>query len=127
MLLSYFQNTDVSMTKERYFEMCELLGNEVVESEIPVDVSDFPHEIQICFHIYGLLTDMWEPMSGSYLGKDFGPVFDYFRLYSVPPTEHLYSIGVLKSIDKIRVDIIAAKVKAANPAPSASPKQPKMR
>ena len=30
------------MTKEQYFEMCEALGNEPAESEIPIEFDDFP-------------------------------------------------------------------------------------
>lgn len=101
------------MTKETYFEMCEMLGNEIIESEIPVEVSDFPHEIQTYFHIYGLLADVWEPMSGSYLGKDFGPIFEYFRLYDITGEEQLYSISTIKTIDRVRSGIISKKQAAA--------------
>ena len=30
------------MTRERYFKMCEQLGQEPKEEEIPLDASDFP-------------------------------------------------------------------------------------
>ena len=30
------------MTKEAYFEMCEMLGSEPLESEIPLELDDFP-------------------------------------------------------------------------------------
>ena len=46
MFVSYMQNGSVKMTKEMYFEMCEALGNDPVESEIPVELDDFPLEIQ---------------------------------------------------------------------------------
>ena len=101
------------MSKDNYFEMCELLGNEIIESEIPVEISDFPTEIQTCFNIYGLLSDVWEPMSGSYLGKDFGPIFEYFKLYSIVEAEQLYVVSVIKNIDRIRASMIASKQKAS--------------
>lgn len=110
------------MTKDTYYEMCELLGNEVVESEIPVDLSDFPTEIQTCFHIYGLLSDIWEPMSGSYLGKDFANIFEYFRLYGIEPCEQLFAISVIKSIDGARSSVISQKQKAKQAAAANSNK-----
>ena len=34
-------NTDTGMTRDRYLEMCEQMGNEPVEEEIPPDTEDF--------------------------------------------------------------------------------------
>ena len=35
-------NTDTGMTRERYLEMCEQIGNEPIQEEIPPDIEDFP-------------------------------------------------------------------------------------
>ena len=47
------------MTKDTYFEMCELLGNTPIASEIPVDFDDFPLEVQQSFTVYRMLRDDW--------------------------------------------------------------------
>lgn len=67
------------MTKEQYFEMCEMLCSEPVEDEIPIEIADLPFEAQIAYSLYVSLNDNWEGMSGSYLGKQLqgiGEVMD---------------------------------------------------
>ena len=44
------------MTKEQYFEMCEMLGSQPVDSEIPVELDDFPVEVQQAFLVYKQLS-----------------------------------------------------------------------
>ena len=43
------------MTKAQYFEMCEMLGNELVEADIPVELEDMYDEVQEAFSVYGML------------------------------------------------------------------------
>jgi hypothetical protein len=47
------------MTKDMYFEMCDQMGQEPVESEIPLDLNDFPDIVQAAFTIYSILSDQW--------------------------------------------------------------------
>jgi hypothetical protein len=100
------------MTKEQYFEMCEMLGSEPDESEIPVDMEDFPDEVQQSFQIYYLLRDVWEGMSGTYMGKDFSTVFDFFRLYHIDTRDQLLTMGFIRQIDSVRSEIFHEKQKA---------------
>lgn len=100
------------MTKEQYFEMCEMMGTEPVESEIPVEQSDFPDEVQQAFQIYYLLRDVWEGMSGTYMGKDYSTIFDFFRLYDIDPSDQLLTMGFVRQIDSVRSEIFAEKQKA---------------
>jgi hypothetical protein len=116
MLDSYYQNRDASMTREAYFEMCEMLGSEPVESEIPVEFEDFPETVQQCFAIYSLLTDVWDTMGGNYLGKDYNIVFDLFRVYEVDAEQHLFCLNILQQMDASRSKLISDKIKAKNPA-----------
>ena len=90
------------MTKEMYFEMCEALGTEPVESEIPVDADDLPLEVQEILEIYKLLKDEWEPMSGSYLGKNFLGILEIFDIFEVPKSDRKLYLNILYSIDTIR-------------------------
>ena len=59
------------MTRDQYLMMCEQLGNEPVEEEIPVDFDDFPTIVQEALNIFSILPDNWEGMSGTYMGKDY--------------------------------------------------------
>jgi hypothetical protein len=99
------------MTKEQYFEMCEMLGTEPDESQIPVDMEDFPDEVQQSFQIYYLLRDVWEGMSGTYMGKDFSTIFEFFRLYDIDPQDQLLTLGFIRQIDSVRSEIFSEKQK----------------
>ena len=59
------------MTKEQYLMMCEQLGNEPLEEEIPVDFEDFPYVIQEAIQIFIILPDVYEGLSGTYMGKNY--------------------------------------------------------
>lgn len=105
------------MTKETYFEMCEMLGSEPLEDEIPLELDDFPDLVQQAFVIYGMLSDIWEGMSGSYLGKDYSLLFDLYDLYGIDTrSEKLLVTDFIKQIDSVRASILHEKQKASKPA-----------
>ena len=58
------------MTRDTYFEMCEALGTEPVEEEIPVEFEDFCLDVQEALSIYQKLRDEWDYMGGNYIGKN---------------------------------------------------------
>jgi len=71
------------MTKEQYFDMCEMLQTEPIDSEIPIEISDLPYEAQIAYSIYITLNDSWESMSGAYLGKQLQGINDVMDIMEV--------------------------------------------
>ncbi len=99
------------MTKEGYFEMCEALGTAPVEEQIPVELSDFPPEIQSAFEIYQVLQDMWEPMSGAYIGKNMNGISDLMQIYQVPQDEKRFVLELIALIDVERSSQIDLKRK----------------
>lgn len=104
------------MTKEHYFEMCEALGSEPVESEIPVDMEDFPEEVQQAFQIYYLLKDIWDTMGGNYLGKDTSVLFQFFDLYDIEKPNRLLIVGLIQQMDYARSKLISQKQKSKEPS-----------
>jgi hypothetical protein len=102
MLISFMQNSQVKMTKQAYFEMCEALGNEPVESEIPVELEDFPAEVQEILEIYRILKDDWDTMNGNYLGKHLTGILDIFDIFEVHKADRKLYIQILNMIDAIR-------------------------
>lgn len=100
------------MTKEQYFEMCEMMGSTPIEEEIPVDINDFELEVQIALEIYNMLPDIWEGMSGSYLGKNFAAIESIFNSFEIPKDDRLVYLKVLSLIDNIRASDISKKQKA---------------
>jgi hypothetical protein len=103
------------MTKEMYFEMCEALGNEPVESEIPVDFEDFPLEVQQAFSVYRMLRDEWDTMNGLYLGKSLIGIKDILEATEVEPDEHKLITMLVRMIDSVRADEINRKEQNKKP------------
>lgn len=95
--------------------MCEMLGTEPDPLELPVDFSDLHSEVQEAFQIYNKLTDMWDSMNGSYMGKNIVGLLDIMTLYEVEDKKLAFEI--IKSIDNIRAETIKSRKAAA-------PKQP---
>lgn len=66
---------------------------------MPLEVSDFPSEVQVAFFIYDFLEDVWDGSSGSYLGKRWGNVEYLFDLYEVQePKTLLYIMKMYEGI-----------------------------
>ena len=95
------------MTKEAYFEMCEAIGSDPIESEVPLEYSDLPNEVQYALSIYGKLKDDWDSMNGVYLGKQFAGILDLFEIFEVPKAQQKDLFNMIDKIDRCRVKIIA--------------------
>ena len=102
------------MTKDTYFEMCEMMGFDPIEEDIPVEFEDLPLEVQEAYQVYDILTDNWEGMSGSYLGKHFAGIQDIMSMLGIedPST----TIKLIMLIDQARREFLQTK-KAKNPPP----------
>jgi len=60
---------------------------------------DFPSEIQVAFFMYDLLSDVWEGMSGTYMGKDWSHCTQLFELWEVEdPKITMYFMKVYERI-----------------------------
>jgi hypothetical protein len=101
------------MTREQYFEMCEAMGSEPEESEIPLEFSDLILEVQEVIHIYNLLQDEWDYMNGNYIGKNFTYIEPVFRMYEVPQELHKVYFELLVTVDRIR----AKQIQDSKPKP----------
>ena len=94
------------MTKETYYEMCDMLKSEPVDSEIPVEFDDLPLEVQEAFDIYSALQDNWDTMNGNYMGKAYVGVVDIMQMYEVEDTKMMFSL--VRLIDTYRMKAIKA-------------------
>lgn len=91
------------MTKENYFEMCEMMGTEPQETDIPVEISDFPDEVQIAFQVYQVLQDHWEGMSGTYMGKNLTGLGEILDVYEVEKSDRKLILELINLIDRERM------------------------
>lgn len=90
------------MTKDSYFEMCEMLGTEPLEIEIPVEYDDFPVEVQEAIRIYNNLQDNWDYMGGNYIGKNLNGFKDILTIFEVDPQDYRAVYELIMRIDRIR-------------------------
>ena len=95
------------MTKDAYFEMCEALGSEPVDSEIPVDYEDLLIDVQEAMTIYSKLRDEWDTMNGVYLGKNYAGILDIFEILEISKEDRRTVFDLLGIIDKHRSKAIA--------------------
>jgi len=63
--------------------LCEQLGQEPDPAKMPLELSDFPEEVQVAFFMFSLLPDHWEGMSGTYMGKYWDGLDYFFKVYEV--------------------------------------------
>jgi len=99
------------MTKDSYYEMCEALGTTPVDDEAPVEFNDFPPEVQSAFEVYQVLQDVWEGMSGTYMGKNMSGINDLFTIYQVSQDEKRFVLELIALIDSERMKQLSEKRK----------------
>lgn len=96
--------------------MCEMLGDPVIEDDMPYEIDDFPLEVQQALEVYALLRDEWDTMNGNYLGKNMVGIKDILEVVEIEREESPFIIRLVRLFDKLRSDIINKK--AEKPASS---------
>lgn len=91
--------------------MCEMMGEEPTEEGSPLEFDDFPVEVQNAFELYQVLQDVWEGMSGTYMGKNMSGVDDLFNIYQVPQEEKRFVLELIALIDSERMKTLSEKRK----------------
>lgn len=104
------------MDKQAYFEMCEMLGTEPLDEEIPLELDDFPELVQQALHIYSYLPDIWEGMSGTFMGKDLSIIPLLFDAFSIDKEDVALILDFISTTDGIRKKNYSDK-KAKAPKP----------
>lgn len=98
-LLETYVKQSNSLDINKYLKICEELGQEPNPDKMPLEISDFPLDVQVAFFIFGFLEDNWEGMSGIYLGKQWGNIEYLFNLYKVEePKTVLYIMKLYEGI-----------------------------
>lgn len=97
------------MTKEQYYEMCEAIGAEPSEEEVPIDFSDFPEDVHLAFNLYSKIPDRWDPMSGTYLGKDLGCL--EFLMTTIGTEDKRTALEFIFMIDSVRQQFLLERQK----------------
>jgi len=85
------------MTPDRYFEMQEQRGLEIIEEDIPPSVEDMPSTVLDAITVFNSLGDRVYPEIG-YIGKDYTNLQSYMKVFSIEK-ENEFFFQVLQWLD----------------------------
>jgi hypothetical protein len=97
------------MSRDMYFDMCEQLGSEPIDDEIPIELGDLPDEAQEAWTIYCYLPDRYDSFSGHYFGKAIDSISNLFELFGVQDRVSVLKIVTL--FDRQETEQINSKKK----------------
>lgn len=72
--------------------MCEQMGWEPDENQIPVDPSTLSLEAQQTLVLLNALPDKWEGMSGSWMGKDYSGLSAIMDIYDMDNRRSIFEL-----------------------------------
>lgn len=105
------------MTKDRYFELCEMMGSEPLDNEIPVEYDDLPLEVQEAIRIYHNLQDSWDYVGGNYIGKNLSGFMDILDIFEIDRQDRRSIYELVMHIDRVRAKIIQDQKPKENKSP----------
>lgn len=76
---------------------------------MPLELSDFPEEVQVAFFMFSLLPDYWEGMSGTYMGKHWNGIEYFFNLYKIEDQKTI--LYIMKLYEGLLIEHRAEKAK----------------
>jgi len=83
LLERFVREQDASVDVDKYLRICEQLGEQPDPQKMPLTEQDFPAEVQVAFFMLSLLSDVWEGMSGYYMGKNWASCSFLFDTYEI--------------------------------------------
>tara|TARA_Y100000114_G_scaffold143904_1_gene151915 strand:+ start:232 stop:687 length:456 start_codon:yes stop_codon:yes gene_type:complete len=101
---------------DKYLRICEQLGEEPDPDKMPIDRADYPSEVQDAFFMHDFLSDKWDGMSGSYLGKDYSNLETLLNIYEIENRKQV--VLFLKHIEARYMTKINKEVEAKRKASS---------
>lgn len=72
--------------------MCEQMGWEPSEEDMPVDPSFLEANAQYALILLNVLPDKWEGMSGSWLGKDYSGLAAIMDIYEIEDKREVFEL-----------------------------------
>lgn len=87
------------MTADQYIEMCEQMGWEVDEDQIPKDPSELPLEAQQALILLNSLPDNFEGMSGTWMGKDYSGLAAIMDIYDIDDRKTVFELLKVAEIE----------------------------
>jgi hypothetical protein len=72
--------------------MCEQMGWEPSEEEMPIDASSLETNAQYALILLNVLPDKWEGMSGSWMGKDYSGLAAIMDIYEIDDRREVFEL-----------------------------------
>jgi len=95
------------MTKQSYFEMCEAMNSQPAEEEIPLELADFPLEVEQAYNIYRSLQDKVDSFNGIYYGKALEYAPNLLEFFEIEDRQEIFKILLI--IDSLEAEQINKK------------------
>jgi len=80
------------MSPDQYIDMCEQMGWEVDENQLPKDPGEFSLECQQALMLLNILPDKWEGMSGTWMGKDYSGLEAIMNIYEIQDRKTVFEL-----------------------------------
>ena len=72
--------------------MCEQMGWEPTEDDMPLDPGTFEIEAQQALILLNSLPDRWDGMSGTWMGKDYSGLSAILDIYEVQDRRQVFEL-----------------------------------
>lgn len=109
-LETWNSNFQVGMTKEKYLNLCEQIGEYPKEEKCPPGFEDFPVPLQQAIEVFNRLGDRVYPEIG-YMGKDYTALPIHMRVVDVQ-SEDIF-LEALVRLDGFMIQRSAEQLKRA--------------
>lgn len=80
------------MSKEQYLLMCEEMGWEPKDEEMPIDAESLSYNSQVALRLFNILPDRVEGMAGTWLGKEFSCLETFMNIYEVEDRQEVLEL-----------------------------------
>ena len=98
------------MTADQYILMCEQMGWEPKEEDLPQDGSNLSLECQQALTVLNALPDMWDGMNGVWLGKDYSGLGTVMGIYEIESRREVFEL--LKEAESVLGKYYAQQAKS---------------
>lgn len=121
-LTRFFKHSESGITVEKYLEICEQLGQEPTEEDMPVDWNDLPNSVQYAIHIYNKLGNRLQAEIG-FIGKDYTNLPILLQLYDIDNIE--LTIDIINWLENRDIKTSSDQIKKMHEKMKKKPSLPK--
>lgn len=97
------------LSSEQYLQMCEMMGWEPKEEDMPADMSSLSMNAQYAVLLLEALPDLWEGTNGVWLGKDYSGLVAVMDIYEIEDRRSVFEL--LKVAERELADFYEQKRK----------------